>query len=147
MYSGKPVLRTEISWHRDLRVLQFCFYLCSPTFNPGIGGGECGEDGVTAVKSWTAVGELQIFLLKSLSPFPGIRSWTVAHSLPLVPNASSNILILNRILVANPCFAQNVWGAQKSHGCGQSVHGKSQNFLKHNVSCKFFWVIQAHSKS
>ena len=34
-------------------------------------------------------------------------------------------------------------GAQKSHDCGQSVHGKSQNFLKHNVSCKSFWVIRS----
>ena len=32
------------------------------------------------------------------------------------------------------CFAWNVWGAQRCHGFGQSVHGKSQNFLKHNVS-------------
>ena len=57
------------------------------------------------------------------------------------------MLKVSKQLVANPCFARNVWGAQKSHGCGQSVHGKSQNFLKHNVSCKSFWVIQAHSKS
>ena len=31
--------------------------------------------------------------------------------------------------------------------CGQSVHVKSQNFQKHNISCKSIWVIQAHSKS
>ena len=46
-----------------------------------------------------------------------------------------------------PVLRMEVGGAKKSHGCGQSVHGKSQNFLKHNVSCKSFWVIQAHSKS
>ena len=30
--------------------------------------------------------------------------------------------ILQITLVANLCFARNVWGAQKSHGCVQSVH-------------------------
>ena len=46
-----------------------------------------------------------------------------------------------------PMLHMQCLGAQKSYGCGQSVHGKSQNFLKHNVPYKSFWVIQAHSKS
>ena len=58
--SGEPVLRTEISCHRVLRVAQFCFCICSPSLI-------FGKEGVTAVRSWTAVGELQ-FLDCSHSP-------------------------------------------------------------------------------
>ena len=46
-----------------------------------------------------------------------------------------------------PVLRTECVGAQRSHGSGQIVHGKSQNFLKHNVSCKSMWIIQAHSKS
>ena len=59
----------------------------------------------------------------------------------------SVVQYLYDILVANPCFSRNVWGVQRSHCSQQSAHGKSQNFLKYNVSCKSIWVIQAHSKS
>ena len=60
-----------------------------------------------------------------------------------------NVLIDIYVTVTSgqPMLHTECLGAQKSHGCGQSVHGKSQNFLKHNVSCKSFLVIQAHSKS
>ena len=35
-----------------------------------------------------------------------------------------------------PVLPMECLGAQRSHGSGQSVHEKSQNFLKHNAGCQ-----------
>ena len=66
--------------------------------------------------------------------------------------SAKNILLVPsvkylRLTSGQPVLRTEYLGAQRSHGFGQSVHWKSQNFLKHNVSCKSIWVIPAHSKS
>ena len=45
-------------------------------------------------------------------------------SLRLFIVASCVFLFFLHVLVANPCFAWNDWGAQRFHGAGQSVHVK-----------------------
>ena len=103
--SGQAVLHTEISPLRDLMVLQFCFCLCSPTFDSG-----CMGRVVTVVRIWSAVGEIQI-LDCSHSPPCGIRSWTAVEGVQILDCSHShspefletlhlsNVLILNYRIV------------------------------------------------
>ena len=99
--------------HRDLRIPQFCFCLCSPT-------SDSKGFGVTAVKIWNAVGEIQ-FLDCSHLPTPspsqdqkmGLQlvsfTFCTAVMVPsyLVPCAFSNCLILT--VVKGPIFLVNIF--------------------------------------
>ena len=86
--SGQPVLSTEISKHRDLRVPQFCFWLCSPT----------SDDGRELLLESTA--GLQLVSYRFLTPvIPPQNQCSDCTSLtPLPPPkqyTSSNVLVLN----------------------------------------------------
>ena len=82
--SGKSVLRTECSPSpKDLRVLQLCFYLCSPTSYWGgaavriwsvVPSGSWLQAIPPRIRSWTAEDELQI-LNCSHSPSPNAHSF------------------------------------------------------------------------